>query len=267
MNAPFFSIITVSFNAEDTIEETIRSVLSQTFTDYEIIVKDGVSADDTMKRIPEDGRIRAFSEPDVGVYDAMNQAIEKATGQYLCFLNCGDSFYSNEVLADIRKSITAHEDKLAVYYGNYETCGDFTQSPASLSRYGIYRNPLCHQTMFIPHIFFEELGLYRSDFRILSDYEFTVHAQTVKKAFYNTGVTVCRYLGGGISTQKKYRKNLKNEYRWIKKKYFTKKERIAFGLRRAITLPGLRRALASDRAPAFLRKWYKGLANKAKKGT
>ena len=75
MGEPFFSVIVVSLNAGGLIGLTVSSALSQTCDDYEIIVKDGKSTDDTLNNIPEDGRIKLFSEPDRSLYDAMNQAI------------------------------------------------------------------------------------------------------------------------------------------------------------------------------------------------
>ena len=83
---PFFSIIVVSFNAGQTISNTINSILSQTFHDYEIVVKDGLSKDDTLKCIPKSEKIRVYSQDDCGIYDAMNQAIDLSTGKYVCFL-------------------------------------------------------------------------------------------------------------------------------------------------------------------------------------
>lgn len=266
MELPFFSIITVAFNAEDTIEETIRSVLSQTFTDYEIIVKDGVSKDDTLKRIPKDLRIQTISCPDSGIYDAMNQAIREAKGQYLCFLNCGDTFFDDGVLANIHTRILQEEKREVFYYGNYETNGQFTQTPAVTTAASLIRNPLCHQTMFIPRTLFETLGLYRADFRILADYEFTAHAFHEKIPFVNTGITVCRYLGGGISTQKKQKAVIKKEYDIVRKTYFSSAQRLRFHLTHILTFPRLRALLASDKAPAWLSGIYKKIANRAKKG-
>lgn len=80
-----FSIIVVCLNEEQRIGATIRSVLSQTYKNIEIIVKDGCSADDTIKNIPDDDRIKIFTEKDTSVYDGMNQAIKHITGDYVMF--------------------------------------------------------------------------------------------------------------------------------------------------------------------------------------
>ena len=97
---PKFSIITVTYNAEKVLEDTIQSVISQTYHHIEYIIVDGASKDGTISII---NRYRphihtVVSEPDKGLYDAMNKGIHLATGDYLCFLNAGDSFHEDDTL-------------------------------------------------------------------------------------------------------------------------------------------------------------------------
>ena len=97
---PKFSIITVTYNAEAVLEDTIQSVISQTYHHVEYIIIDGASKDRTLA-IAERYRDRItllVSEPDKGLYDAMNKGIHLATGDYLCFLNAGDSFHEDDTL-------------------------------------------------------------------------------------------------------------------------------------------------------------------------
>ena len=169
-------------------------------------------------------------------------------------------------LANVRSRILQEEKSEIFYYGNYETNGQFTQSPAVTTAASLFRNPLCHQTMFIPRTLFERMGLYRTDFRILADYEFTARAFHAKIPFVNTGITVCRYLGGGVSTQKKYKAIIKKEYRIVRKTYFSFAQGLRFRLFRVLTLPRLRALLASDKAPRWISGVYKKIANRAKKG-
>lgn len=91
---PLFSIITVTWNAAKVIEPTLRSVVEQQYTDFEYLVIDGASSDDTLDLVRKYNipSTRIFSEPDKGLYDAMNKAIDRALGQYLIFLNAGDAF-------------------------------------------------------------------------------------------------------------------------------------------------------------------------------
>lgn len=97
---PLFSIITVTWNAAQVIEPTLRSIKEQSFTNYEHIVMDGASKDNTLELVSKAGiaSARVFSEPDKGLYDAMNKAIACARGTYLIFLNAGDSFAASDSL-------------------------------------------------------------------------------------------------------------------------------------------------------------------------
>ena len=97
---PKFSIITVTYNAEKVLEDTIQSVVFQTYRDVEYIIVDGNSKDNTMEIVSKyrNHISKVISEPDKGLYDAMNKGIRMATGDYLCFLNAGDEFHDNETL-------------------------------------------------------------------------------------------------------------------------------------------------------------------------
>ena len=100
------SIITITYNAEQWLERTMQSVLAQTCTDYEYIIVDGASKDKTVDIIqtlePQfEGRLSWKSEPDKGLYDAMNKGLQRATGNYLCFLNAGDVLHSHETITHI----------------------------------------------------------------------------------------------------------------------------------------------------------------------
>lgn len=117
VSSPLFSIITITYNAAETIETTFRSVVGQSFTDYEYIVVDGDSKDGTVDFLRSRKNCLAvfISEPDKGLYDAMNKGMHLAKGEYLIFLNAGDTFHSENTLADIAVSIgTSRPD---VIYG------------------------------------------------------------------------------------------------------------------------------------------------------
>ena len=93
-----FSIIVVCLNPGDKLNRTLDSVLSQTFSDYEIVVKDGGSKDGSVESMRLDARIRFYKEQDGGIYEAMNQAVSHAKGDFVLFLNCGDLFPDDRVL-------------------------------------------------------------------------------------------------------------------------------------------------------------------------
>lgn len=261
---PCFSIIVTCLNAEKTIATTIQSILAQTFTDYEIIVKDGESKDKTVSFVPQDSRIRIIVKKDKGIYEGMNQAILASNGKYCCFLNCGDTFWNDQVLENMDAFLQKNQN-VNIAYGNYYTKGQFVQTPVKTTRFSIYRNPLCHQTMFIDRKLFDAYGLYKENMKILADYEFTVHCLNEGALCQNSGVTVCSYLGDGVSTQQKYRKIMQDESKRVKSSYFSVVERLKFNVLIACTFPRIRKYLASDKAPKLLHSLYNRMSNIAKR--
>ena len=117
-----FSIIVVCLNAGERLGITVNSILGQSFGDYEIIVKDGLSSDGSVECLPADGRIRVFCERDRGIYDAMNQALCRVRGEYVYFLNSGDMFYDGDVLLRVKERMEEREKKgdgkKYIFYGD-----------------------------------------------------------------------------------------------------------------------------------------------------
>lgn len=107
---PLFSIITVCYNAEQTIARTMRSVAAQSCSDYEHIIVDGASKDGTLSIVKSlsTGCTRVISEPDSGIYDAMNKGLDRAEGKYLIFLNAGDTFHSPHSLQHLADAAVSH---------------------------------------------------------------------------------------------------------------------------------------------------------------
>ncbi len=262
MSNPFFSIIVVCLNAEDSVRETVNSVLKQNFTDFEVVVKDGLSKDKTLEEVPVDERVKVYSLADKSLYDAMNQAIERATGRFLCFLNCGDFFANENVLAEIYKKAIEDKEERKTVYGNYARKGVVYKQPSALSKFYLYRTPLCHQTMFFAKKLFEENGLYDTSLKILADYDHTLHDFTSGAKFAYCDTVVCDYMGGGVSESEKGRQIKKQEYKVVREKYFSKSEIRKFELKLKLSMRGLRQKMASDNAPYFIRKLYRFLVNK-----
>lgn len=170
------SIITVCFNEAARIALTCESVVNQTFQDFEWIVIDGGSTDGTLDILKKyERRMNYFvSEPDRGIYHAMNKGIAQAHGKYLLFLNGGDYLYETETLANIfsGNSILDHD----IYYGDlvlereqnlkYYTI-DFTNVYATFAR-----RTLPHQATFIKRTLFQTYGMYDESFTIAADLEF-----------------------------------------------------------------------------------------------
>ncbi|MBR1983754.1 MAG: glycosyltransferase [Clostridia bacterium] len=196
-----FSIITVALNAENLILDTLNSVLGQTYKDFEIIVKDGESKDKTLEKIPKDDRIKVVCKKDKGIYDAMNQAIYEAKGKYLIFMNCGDKFYSNDILSYVAKELEGVNAD--IIYGNRysKSCGEYKYLSKPSKRF-FYSGTICHQASFISKDLFEKIGCYDDTLKIASDWKFFLDAKINGAKFYHCDKIFCEFLDGGVSETK-----------------------------------------------------------------
>ncbi len=261
---PFFSIITVALNAEQYIGQTIASTLEQTFSDFEIIVKDGLSKDGTLAQIPEDARIRIYSEKDSSIYNAMNQAISYAKGKYLIFMNCGDVFYDSTVLDRVHNFIVETDcGKSGIVIGDCYSKGMYKCQNGCENRFKQYRcSGFSHQSMFIRRDVFMTLGVYDESFRMYADMEMFLRSFRSGNGIGYIPYPICDYMGGGFSDGKKAKKQLDDDKRRIRKRYFSTRERIKFFLLFHGTLPGVRNYLESDNAPEWIRQKYRRLSNR-----
>ena len=123
MDTPIISVVTICYNAVECIEETMLSVLNQTYDKVEYIVIDGGSKDGTVDIIKRYAHRLAYwtSEPDKGIYDAMNKGIQKANGEWINFMNAGDTFYSSTVIQEVFSKVSLSSD---IIYG--DTCLSFS---------------------------------------------------------------------------------------------------------------------------------------------
>ena len=204
------SIVTVCFNAQNTIVATLRSVASQTYRDVEHIVIDGGSRDGTLACIAEFGKHvqHLVSEPDRGIYDAINKGICLATGDIVGILNADDLYADDTVLARIVK--TMQVESLDALYGDVEffspgkskvTVRRFSSrhfSPATLA----WGWMPAHPTLFLRRNLFDVYGLYRSDFQIAGDYELIARFFKGRKLKYkHLPEVLVRMSLGGVSTR------------------------------------------------------------------
>lgn len=169
------SIITVNLNNKDGLQKTIDSVISQTFKDFEWIVIDGGSTDGSKELIEQYSQFINYwvSEPDKGIYNAMNKGIRVAKGEYLQFLNSGDILIGKDVLKDFFR-ISKDKD---VLFGNTITNKDGVQRRINyhndcLSCYTLVKGTINHQSAFIKKALFEKYGLYDETLKIVSDWKF-----------------------------------------------------------------------------------------------
>ncbi len=260
MKNPFFSIVVVSLNAENLIRKTIESVLNQDFGDFEIIVKDAISSDNTLSQIPQDNRIHIFSEKDFDIYDGMNQAISYSSGKYLVFLNCGDYFASESVLSQIYE-VAKKCDNNSIIYGDYQRNGIKAKQPSKITPFYLYRTPLCHQTVFFDRELVKQFSGYNTQYKILADYDLTLKCYHANVEFVYCHCIVSDYLGGGVSESEKGRALKAKEYKQIRDIYFLKQKQKYYDFKLALSLKGFRQKLASDKSPKLIRKIYRGLVN------
>ncbi|GAB6011779.1 glycosyltransferase [Viscerimonas tarda] len=172
------SIITVNYNNAAGLEKTIRSIVSQDYDDFEYLVIDGASTDGSVD-ILENGELstipfRWISEPDTGIYNAMNKGIRAAKGDYLLFINSGDTLYNEHVLSDAFK--LAKGDTNLIYGDLHRSFPDghtdVVEMPDTVTLFRMIYSTLTHPTTFIKKELFDKYGLYREDLKIVSDWAF-----------------------------------------------------------------------------------------------
>ena len=213
------SIITVNRNNSKGLEKTINSVFIQSFSDFEHLVIDGASTDNSVEIIKEFEAKTAYnfswiSEPDSGVYEAMNKGIKMAKGEYLLFLNSGDYFVDNNVLNDVFSLNNCSADLICARC-NVSDKGTvvWTSNPPQNITFGtLYNHGLAHQSTFIKKQLFQNLGLYREDFRYNSDIEFWYRAIILNNATTQSIKTIVSdYNLDGISSKENLTEAYKNE--------------------------------------------------------
>lgn len=222
---PRFTIITVTYNAAKVIEKTIQSIVAQTYKNYEYIIIDGASKDSTLAIIDKyrDNVNTVISEPDKGLYDAMNKGIAAASGDYLCFLNAGDIFHGKDALQQITDSITS--DTLPdILYGETAIVnekGEFLHmrrlnTPEKLTWKSFKQGMLvCHQAFFAKRTLAEPFDL---TYRYSADFDWCIRVMKKASTLHNTHITVIDYLDEGLTTQN-HKASLKERFRIMAKHY------------------------------------------------
>lgn len=172
MSNPKISVITVCFNAVHTIEKTLQSVIHQTYDPIELIIVDGGSTDGTIDVIKKyEEKISLWkSEPDDGVYDAMNKAVKMAGGDWLFFLNSDDVFYDPEVLNRVAP-LLQHPN--TIYYGDVIKLPTNERYSGRFSRYKLSGQNICHQSIFYPKIVFD-IYQYDTRYKIYADWDLNI---------------------------------------------------------------------------------------------
>lgn len=224
---PLFSIITVTFNAANTLPVTLASVKSQSCKLYEHIIMDGASKDDTVNiaKIADNDKLVIVSEPDNGLYDAMNKAIDKATGEYLIFLNAGDAFHSADTLQTIADAIMDN-DFPGIVYGqtqlvdsNRNRIGDRHLTAPEVLTFDSFAEGMvvCHQAFIVLR---KVAVKYDLSYRFSADYEWCLRC--LKRSMNNVYIdeTIIDYLNEGLTTAN-HKASLKERFKIMCKYYGT----------------------------------------------
>ena len=202
MKYPRFSVITVSFNNREGLQRTMQSVLSQDFTDFEYVVVDGGSTDGSVDVIKNYSEKLAYwvSEPDGGVYYAMNKAVAQARGTHCIFMNSGDEFYSSTVLSEVAEYGDSYDLGVGIssnVSGGEEQCK--VHPPKELSLLFWENYSVIHQAAFMRTSMLRE-NLYDTHYRIVADWKYMFSEYLTRQYNYMPlSVIVCKFEGGGMS--------------------------------------------------------------------
>lgn len=224
---PKVSIITVTFQNAEGLKTTMRSVFEQNYPKLEFIVVDGGSSDGTLELIRENeiGISWWCSEQDRGIYDAMNKGIRKTSGDWIIFMNAGDSFFSSQVLKEVFESNSY--SGFSFVYGNWEV--RYPLGKTSLRKAGSVKSlwkgsQFCHQAVFISSGYHRSHP-YSNQHRLVADFAFFYQAYEAGEKFMKLNIPIASIEAGGVSDQKRAEVIAEWEQvigkNWKSKVYFT----------------------------------------------
>lgn len=224
---PRFSIVTVTYNAENVLNDTIQSIVTQTYRNVEYIIVDGGSTDGTMHIVDRYRPMISIvvSEPDNGFYDAMNKGIALATGDYICFLNAGDAFHEDDTLQRMVHSLRGMELP-DVIYGDTDIVdaeGHFLHkrrlSPPKKLTWKSFENGMlvCHQAFFA-RTKLAKATPYDLTYRFSADFDWCVRILKQAAVTHHTHLTLIDYLNEGMTTEN-HQASLRERFRIMSKHY------------------------------------------------
>lgn len=235
-----FTIVTCTYNAEAVLQRTLDSVMKQTYCNIEHLIIDGVSKDKTLTMVKayqhkndvgeSAHEILVFSEPDKGLYDAMNKGIDRATGDYLIFLNAGDVFPSEDTLEFVEGCVGEGEELPGVLYGDTDIVnmdGHFLRHrrltpPKRLSwRSFMWGMLVCHQSFYSRADIAKGIH-YNLDYRFSADVDWCIRimreAARRHLPLRNVNAVINNYLDGGMSVQN-HKASLKERFQVMRSHY------------------------------------------------
>ena len=220
-----FSIITVTYNASRWLERTIQSVISQSYSHIEYIIIDGNSTDGTLEIIKkyQSAIAHSVSEPDKGLYDAMNKGLKSASGDYVWFLNAGDTIYSDNTVQEIVNTL-GNGNLPDIIYGETQIVDEQGNSlamrrlkaPEKLTWKSFRMGMLvCHQSFLVRRVTAES---YDMQYRFASDYDWCIRCMKKADTIFNTHLILSRFLEAGLSAANR-KESLKERYRIMCENY------------------------------------------------
>lgn len=217
------SIITVSYNSEKTIKDTIESVLKQDYDNYEYLIIDGKSKDNTMKIVKNyekrfNGKLKYISEKDKGLYDAMNKGIKMATGDIIGIINSDDILANDHVFSDVINNIQNNDG----VYSNLLMLDENLDKPYRLLKYGQVKKKCGwhppHPTLYLKKEVYDKYGYFNDSLKISADLDFMLKIiyGGVKLKLVNDYFVYMRAGGASTGGLKGYYKNFKESLKVLK---------------------------------------------------
>lgn len=214
-----FSIITVCFNSEKTIERTIKSVLEQSCQDYEYILVDGASSDRTLEIIHQyeplfHGKMKLISEPDKGIYDAMNKGIHVASGELVGIVN-SDDYYEKDALEKIAGAYEGYD--YSIIYGMLRTISDGKEVMVYIKNHEfLEKDMITHPSCFVTKKIYEHFGGYSLKYPYSADYEFMLRMKREKEIRFTEVYSIISNfsLDGVSGGTKAYRDTLRLQHKY-----------------------------------------------------
>ncbi len=204
---PFVTIVTVCYNSEATIRKTIESVKRQTYPNIEYVLVDGSSGDRTLDIIREyqecfGGRMKLISEPDQGIYDAMNKGIRLAQGELIGILN-SDDYYEENAVEEIVHAWNGQG--MRILYGLMRTLKDGKEySVSMLSHQFLSEHMIWHPSCFVTKDVYQKIGVFDTRYQSVADYDFMLRARDSRRVrFVPVYSVIANYEEGGMSTSAK----------------------------------------------------------------
>lgn len=204
--SPLFSIIIPTYNSASVINNSVNSIIKQTLNDFEIIIVDNLSTDNTIEILKsyDDDRIKVFSQVDKGIYDAMNKGIKLASGKWLYFMGSDDTLFDSSVLDSISYCLKGNN----FYYGNVRVNGDASWAPdgaiydGEFSLQKLLLKNICHQSIFYnKDVILTNCIEYKLEYPVCADWDFNLKCWSISPFTY-VPITIATFNAGGLSTKK-----------------------------------------------------------------